>query len=80
MEKKVFTRFTSDRGLISKIYKELNKLNMKNKTNKQTIQLHTWHGAKQFSKYEMLMLRKILKNCLTILTIRETANYNYFQI
>ena len=35
---KIFTNPTSDRGLVSKIYKELKKLITKKQTNKQTTQ------------------------------------------
>jgi hypothetical protein len=39
---KIFTNITSNRGLISKIYKDFKKLTTKTQTNKQTTKSKYW--------------------------------------
>ena len=70
--KNIFTNDTSDKGLISKIYKELIQFNTKKQTNKQTIQLkigqRTWIDT---SPKRTKMANRHMKRCSTSLTIRE---------
>jgi hypothetical protein len=66
---RIFTNPTSDRGLISNIYKELKKLDSRKSNNpiiKWGIELN-----KEFSTKEYLMAWKHLKKILTSLIIRE---------
>ena len=69
-EKKNFTQPMSDRGLISKIYKELKKLTTKKKTKNPTKKWGT-ELNKEFSTKEYQMATKHLKKCSTSLVIRE---------
>ena len=67
--KKIFTNPTSDRGLISKLYKELKKLVTKrihNPIKKWTADLN-----RELSTEESKMGEKHLRNCLASLAIRE---------
>jgi hypothetical protein len=66
--KKTFTNSTSDRGLISKIYKEFKKLNI-NKPNNPTLKVES--KVREFSTEESLMAKKHLKNSSMSLVIRE---------
>ena len=66
---KVFTNPTSDRGLISKIYKELKKLTSKKPNNpikKWGIELN-----REFTTGESGMVKKHFKKCSTSLVVRE---------
>ena len=65
---RIFTYPTSDRGLISRIYKELKKLdtNEPNNPTKNGLQ-----SQKEFSTEESQMAEKDLKKCLKFLFIRE---------
>jgi hypothetical protein len=67
---KIFTNPTSDRGLISNIYKELNKLNsreLNNPLKKGGTELN-----KKFSTEKSILVEKHLKKYSTSLVIRET--------
>jgi hypothetical protein len=63
--KKIFTNPTSNRGLISKIYKELKKqTSKKNKqTNKQPYQKWGMELKREFTIEESRMAQKHLKKC-----------------
>ena len=67
--KKIFSTHTSDRALISKIYKELTKLYTKNKKNP----INKW--AKEldghFTEENIQVIKTYMKKCSTSLVIRE---------
>ena len=67
---KIITRHTSDRGLVSKIYKELKKLDSKKKKkpNNPILKMGT-ELNKEFSTEEYQMPEKNLKKCSTSLVI-----------
>ena len=62
---KIFTNPTSDKGLISKVYKELKKLGSR-ESKKWSTELN-----KEFSTRENQMAEKFLKKCSTPLVIKE---------
>jgi hypothetical protein len=66
---RIFTNPKSDRGLISSIYRELNKMDSRNSNNP----MKKWHIElnKDFSTEEYRMAVKHLKKCSTSLIIRE---------
>ena len=78
---KIFTNPSSDKGLISKINKELKKLDTK--TLIKPIEKWGTKLNREFTTDELQMTRRHLRSCSTSLAIREiqgNANQNHFEI
>jgi hypothetical protein len=66
---KIFSSYTSDKGLITRIYRELKELNSPNinePIKKWAIELN-----RTFSKEEIQMAKKHIKKCLPSLAVKE---------
>ena len=69
----IFAKNSSDKGLISKIYKELIQLD----TKQQTIQLKKWaeNLNRQFFQEDLQMANGYIKRCPTSLAISEMMSH-----
>jgi uridine kinase len=67
--KKIFANYSSDKGLITRIYKELKKKSNSGRTNSA---INKWANelSRQFSN-EVQMANKYMKKCLTSLATKE---------
>lgn len=67
----MFTNYTSDKKLISKIYKEIQQLNSKSNT---WLKIYTKDMNRQFSKEDGQMTNKHMKKLLNITNHWKNAN------
>jgi hypothetical protein len=72
---KIFASYTSNKGLITRIYKELKKLNSP-KIN-EPIKKWATELNRTFSKQEIQMAKKTHEKMLTISSHKENANQNH---
>jgi hypothetical protein len=75
---KIFASYTSDKGLITRIYRELKKLNCP-KIN-ESIKKWATELNRTFSKEEIQMAKKTYEKMLTIYGHKGNANQNHTKI
>jgi hypothetical protein len=76
--KKIFAAYKSEKGLITRIYSELNKLNSL-KIN-ESIKKWATELNRNFSKEEIQMAKKYMKTMLIIPVHKGNANQNHTKI
>jgi hypothetical protein len=66
---KIFVSYSSDKGLISRVYRELKRLNLR----RINIPMKKWAHKlnREFSKEKVQMTSKYMKKCPTSLVIKE---------
>jgi hypothetical protein len=74
----IFASYTSDKGLVTRIYRELKKLN----SPKINEPIKKWASelSRTFSKEEIQMAKKTHEKMLTISSNKRNANQNYTKI
>jgi hypothetical protein len=71
----IFADYISDKGMITRIYRELKKLNSPKIS--EAIKKWATELNRMFSKEEIQMVKKHIKKCLPSLAIKEPANQNH---